>query len=167
MRFLILILTVFSFVSGICQARPLEVAAPSGYEEGTLVIKTKERALYLILDEGKALRYPVAVPKNGKQWFGKAHIQSMHDHPAWAPPADVRKDHPELPNYIPGGDPTNPMGSAALLLDRSEIAIHGTAAKMRNSIGTAASYGCIRMYNEDIEDLYQRVDEGALVVMLK
>jgi lipoprotein-anchoring transpeptidase ErfK/SrfK len=99
------------------------------------------------------------------EWSGYAHVTGTYSHPAWAPPAIVRRDHPELPNYIPGGDPKNPMGAAALTLDRSEIAIHGTAATMRGSIGTAASYGCVRMYNEDISDLYQRVSVGALVSM--
>ena len=149
----------------ISHARPKLVTAPANLEEGTILIKAKERALYLVIEDGKALRYPVAVPKGGMEWSGEAHIQSMHDHPAWAPPEVVRRDHPELPDYIPGGDPTNPMGSAALALDRSEIAIHGTAASMRKSIGSAASYGCIRMYNEDIEDLFERVEVGTLVLM--
>ncbi|MGZ3722677.1 MAG: L,D-transpeptidase, partial [Bdellovibrionales bacterium] len=87
-------------------------------------------------------------------------------YPDWSPPEDVRRDHPSIPNVIRGGDPANPMGVAAILLDRSEIAIHGTTASMRKSIGTAASYGCIRMLNEDVADLYQRVNAGTPVLMI-
>ncbi|MCC2108739.1 MAG: L,D-transpeptidase, partial [Hyphomicrobiales bacterium] len=84
-----------------------------------------------------------------------------------APPAVVKRDHPELPNLIPGGSPRNPMGVAALTLNRDQIAIHGTTRSMRRSIGSAASYGCIRMYNEDVADLYNRVSVGTQVVMLR
>jgi lipoprotein-anchoring transpeptidase ErfK/SrfK len=133
---------------------------------GTLVIHASERALYFIEDAHTALRYPIAVPKAGKQWSGSAQVVGKYQYPAWTPPADVRRDHPELPNVIPGGDPRNPMGVAAILLDRSEIAIHGTTVNMRKSIGTAASYGCIRMYNEDVADLYQRVNAGTPVLMI-
>jgi lipoprotein-anchoring transpeptidase ErfK/SrfK len=133
---------------------------------GTLVIHASERALYFIEDAHTALRYPIAVPKAGKEWSGSAQVIKKYQYPDWAPPEAVRRDHPELPSVIRGGDPSNPMGVAAILLDRSEIAIHGTTAKMRKSIGSAASYGCIRMYNEDVADLYQRVDAGTPVLMI-
>lgn len=77
----------------------------------------------------------------------------------------MKRDHPELPAVIAGGDPKNPMGIAAISLSRDQIAIHGTASAMRSSIGSFASYGCIRMLNEDIEDLYARVSIGQPVVM--
>lgn len=134
-------------------------------ETGTIVISMKERALYFIYDQGRAIRYPVAVPKRGMEWSGYARINRKMWQPAWAPPAVVKRDHPELPDYIPGGSPDNPMGIAALLLDRDEIAIHGTTKKMRSSIGSSASYGCIRMLNEDVADLYERVSSGTLVLM--
>lgn len=82
-------------------------------------------------------------------------------------PQMVRRDHPRLPNFIPGGAPNNPMGARAILLDRDEIAIHETTRAMRASIGTGASYGCIRMLNEDVIDLYDRVAVGASVTMTK
>jgi lipoprotein-anchoring transpeptidase ErfK/SrfK len=132
---------------------------------GTIEIHVKERALYFIYEEGRAIRYPVAVPKAGMQWSGSAHIDGKHWSPAWAPPAIVKRDHPELPDYIAGGSPDNPMGAAALTLDRDQYAIHGTTQKMRKSIGTSASYGCIRMLNEDVTDLYQRVSVGTLVTV--
>mgnify|MGYP003330409947 FL=1 len=84
--------------------------------------------------------------------------------PAWSPPAEVKRDNPRLPAVIPGGAPNNPMGARALTLDRREIAIHGTTAAMRASIGTAASYGCIRMFNEHIIDLFNRVSVGTRVL---
>jgi lipoprotein-anchoring transpeptidase ErfK/SrfK len=133
----------------------------------SIYVDLSERALYLYLGEEQALRYPVAVGKAGKSWAGYTYIESKHIRPDWEPPAEVRADVPHLRNvpYIPGGDPSNPMGAAALKLSHGDYAIHGTTAKMRSSIGSAASYGCIRMYNEDIMDLFQRVDIGALVVV--
>ncbi len=134
--------------------------------EGTIEVRHGERALYLVLGRGQALRYPVAVPKKGMEWSGVARINGKHLRPAWSPPAIVKRDHPHLPALIPGGHPDNPMGEAALTLDRDQYAIHGTAPKMRGSIGRAASYGCVRMLNEDILDLYRRVRRGTYVVML-
>lgn len=141
------------------------VAFRSSYDAGTIVISMSQRKLYLVLDDGRAIQYPVAVAKPGKEWLGPARIQGKYFHPDWAPPAVVRHDHPELPNMIPGGSPHNPMGVAAITLDRDQIAIHGTTSRMRASIGTRASYGCIRMLNEDVSDLYGRVDVGTPVVM--
>ncbi len=99
------------------------------------------------------------------EWRGPARVAAKYVEPAWSPPDSVRRDHPDLPEVIPGGSPINPMGARALALDRSEIAIHGTTRAMRASIGTAASYGCIRMLNEDVIDLYDRVSVGAPVIM--
>jgi lipoprotein-anchoring transpeptidase ErfK/SrfK len=78
----------------------------------------------------------------------------------------VLRDHPSLSRVIPGGSPRNPMGAAAITLNLSDVAIHGTTASMRRSVGTAASYGCIRMYNEDVVDLYHRVEVGTPVVAI-
>lgn len=147
------------------EARTQTVAYRSPYEAGTIVISMKERKLYLLIGDNRAIEYPVAVAKPGKEWLGPAHIQAKYAKPDWTPPAVVKRDHPELPNLIPGGSPRNPMGVAAMTLDRSEIAIHGTTEKMRASIGSRASYGCIRMLNEDVADLYNRVDVGAEVIM--
>ncbi|HEY8161230.1 MAG TPA: L,D-transpeptidase [Methylocystis sp.] len=141
------------------------VAFSSGVEPGTIVISAHQRKLFYVVSPGVAIRYPVAVPKRGKEWSGYASVDGKYYHPDWAPPAVVRADHPELPNFIPGGSPHNPMGVAALTLDRGEVAIHGTSPRMRASIGTAASYGCIRMLNEDVVDLYSRVGVGSPVIM--
>ena len=147
--------------------RVVPFAQSGDLRPGTIVISARQRSLYLVLDSARAIRYPIAVPKSGKEWSGYARVNGKYANPDWAPPAIVKRDHPELPNLIPGGSPHNPMGVAALTLDRDEIAIHGTTRSMRRSIGSAASYGCIRMYNEDVADLYSRVSVGAQVVMLR
>jgi lipoprotein-anchoring transpeptidase ErfK/SrfK len=150
---------------GAAQASTHLVSFRAGYGAGTVVISMSQRKLYYVLDDGRAIQYPVAVAKPGKEWLGAARIQGKYYHPDWTPPAVVRADHPHLPSLIRGGSPSNPMGVAAITLDRSEIAIHGTSNKMRGSIGSRASYGCIRMLNEDVSDLYSRVSVGSQVVM--
>ncbi|WP_442756324.1 L,D-transpeptidase [Methylocystis sp. JAN1] len=132
---------------------------------GTILVSEHERRLYLIVDQDDAIEYKVAVPKAGKEWSGVVQINAKYVAPDWTPPEDVKHDHPELPEVIPGGAPNNPMGVRAMTLSEGQVAIHGTTQKMRASIGSAASYGCIRMLNEDIVDLYDRVAVGATVVM--
>ncbi len=117
-----------------------------------VVVRTAERRLYFVNGDGTAIRYPVAVGKAGKQWTGYARIDGKYLRPAWSPPDEVKRDNPRLPEVIAGGSPSNPMGVAALTLDRGEYAIHGT--NRPGSIGTFASYGCIRMFNQDVADLY-------------
>ena len=146
-------------------ARDMVAFAPD-YQPGTIIISAHQRRLFLVVSPGVAIRYPVAVPKAGKEWAGYAAIDGKYVNPDWVPPAIVKQDHPELPNFIKGGSPHNPMGVRALTLDRYQVAIHGTTAKMRASVGTAASYGCIRMLNEDVADLYNRVSVGSPVMMV-
>jgi lipoprotein-anchoring transpeptidase ErfK/SrfK len=141
------------------------VGYQSSYPAGSILISQSSRKLYLIIDGERAIAYPVAVAKPGKEWEGPAKVQAKFVEPAWSPPDSVKHDHPDLPDVIQGGAPGNPMGARAILLDRDEIAIHGTSRAMRASIGTAASYGCIRMLNEDVVDLFDRVAVGAPVVM--
>jgi lipoprotein-anchoring transpeptidase ErfK/SrfK len=140
-----------------------ETVAATGYEPGTIVIHTYERRLYYYIGGGKALRYPVGVGRAGKQWSGTAYINGKYLNPAWKPPQEIRRDKPHLPHVIPGGSPENPMGVAAMTLSGGEYAIHGT--NRPSSIGGFVSYGCIRMYNEDITDLYGRVDYNTPVVV--
>jgi hypothetical protein len=142
-----------------------EWVAFEGFPPGTIVVKTNERKLYFVVDDGHALRYPVGVGRAGKAWAGRTMIDGKYVKPAWAPPPEVRRDEPWLPKVIPGGSPRNPMGVAALTLAGGEYAIHGTNAP--KSIGGFVSYGCIRMYNEDILDLYRRVRVGTRVVVLR
>jgi lipoprotein-anchoring transpeptidase ErfK/SrfK len=141
------------------------VSYEAGVQPGTIVVKTAERRLYLVLGNGSAIRYPVAVGRPGKQWQGSAQVNGKHVQPAWTPPAEVRADNPKLPHVIPGGSPGNPMGPRALTLSGGEYAIHGT--NKPSSIGTFASYGCIRMYNQDIVDLFDRVSVGTPVVVAR
>jgi lipoprotein-anchoring transpeptidase ErfK/SrfK len=147
------------------QARPEMVNVGSEYSPGTIVVKTNERRLYLILDSGHAVRYPVGVGKSGKQWAGTTRISGKYRNPAWSPPADVKRDKPQLPDVIEGGSPHNPMGVAAMTLAGGEYAIHGT--NVPNSVGGFVSYGCIRMLNPDITDLYERVSIGTTVVVTR
>ena len=152
-------------LAGAAQAREA-IDFPSPYSAGTIVISQGARKLFLIVDSQRAIEYPVAVAKHGKEWSGYAKVDGKYVEPAWSPPDSVKRDHPELPDLIPGGSPHNPMGARAITLDRDEVAIHGTTRAMRASVGTAASYGCIRMLNEDVIDLYDRVSVGAPVVMV-
>jgi|SRR5215212_5284996 lipoprotein-anchoring transpeptidase ErfK/SrfK len=132
---------------------------------GTVVIRTQERRLYYVQGDGTALRYRVAVGRPGKQWYGDAAIAGKYLRPAWSPPDEVRRDNPKLPDVIPGGARNNPMGAAALVLSWGEYAIHGT--NRPDSIGTFASYGCIRMLNDDVMDLFRRVSVGTRVMVTR
>jgi len=134
-------------------------------QPGTIIVSTQQKRLYLVLGDGKAIRYPVAVGRPGKQWEGATQVSGKHVAPAWSPPEEVRRDNPKLPDVIPGGSPRNPMGPRALTLAGGEYAIHGT--NRPSSIGTFASYGCIRMYNQDILDLFERVRVGTPVVVIR
>jgi lipoprotein-anchoring transpeptidase ErfK/SrfK len=141
------------------------VAFNEGVSAGTVVVKTSQRRLYYVLGDGRAVAYPVGVGRIGKQWTGQTMIDGKHLRPDWAPPAEVKRDKPSLPNLIPGGSPRNPMGEAALTLSHGQYAIHGTNAP--GSIGGFVSYGCIRMHNADIVDLYGRVGVGTTVVVTR
>ena len=147
------------------QARETVAFNAPGYSAGTIVIHTNERRLYLVLGNGHAIRYPVGVGRAGKQWAGTSRIDGKYIHPAWSPPDEVRRDKPSLPDVIPGGSPRNPMGVAAMTLAGGEYAIHGT--NVPGSVGGFVSYGCIRMYNQDISDLYARVGVGTAVVVTR
>ena len=96
------------------------------YSPGTIVIKTNERRLYLVVGQCQAMRYPVGVGRAGKQWAGTTQIDGKYRNPAWSPPSEVRRDKPYMPAVIPGGSPRNPMGVAAMTLAGGEYAIHGT-----------------------------------------
>ena len=164
LRLLAIAIAVLAFdFSAPASAR--EVVHYNGESAGTIVIKTSERRLYYVMGDGRAIRYPVGVGKAGKQWGGRTYIDGKHLQPAWSPPADVKRDKPSLPNLIAGGSPRNPMGAAALTLNGGEYAIHGT--NRPGSVGGFVSYGCIRMYNNDIVDLYGRVSVGTPVVVVR
>ena len=143
------------------QAREL-VALEGEHAMGSIIINTSERKLYYVLGHGMALRYAVAVGKQGMQWSGETFVQSKRSNPGWTPTPRMRCADPWLPAYVPPG-PKNPLGVRAIYLGWSEYRIHGT--NMPGSIGRAASSGCIRMLNGDVMDLYERVHIGAPVIV--
>jgi len=163
--FVTIILVWTLTAAGVARAatRDREVVAFSGFAPGTIVVKTGEGGLYYVLDQQRALRFPVGVGRSGKTWSGTARVEGKYVRPAWAPPQEIRREHPNLPEVIPGGASNNPMGEAALTLRGGEYAIHGT--NRPTSIGGFVSYGCIRMYNRDIVELYSLVAVGTPVII--
>ena len=157
------IVGLFALAPKAAQAHGDMVMIREPFQPGTIVVRTGERHLYYVIGGGQAIRYPVGVGRAGKQWSGTSYIDAKYIRPAWSPPAVVRHDHPGLPNVIAGGSPRNPMGVAAMSLAGGEYAIHGT--NQPGSIGHFVSYGCIRMFNEDITDLFGRVGVGTQVVV--
>lgn len=142
------------------QASARESVAFSGRAQpGDIVVRTGERRLYFVTGPGHAMRYPVGVGRSGKQWFGVTRIVGKYVRPAWTPPAEIRRGGAAY--VIPGDSPRNPMGAAALVLADNELAIHGTNNPA--SIGGFVSWGCIRMHNHDILDLFDRVGVGTSV----
>ncbi|HEY5378159.1 MAG TPA: L,D-transpeptidase [Pseudolabrys sp.] len=149
--------------AAVAHSAPREVVNFSGFAPGTIVVKTGERRLYYVVDRQHALRFPVGVGRKGQEWTGAARVEGKYVKPSWEPPQEIRRDHPNLPKVIPGGDGANPMGAAALTLRGGEYAIHGT--NNPRSVGGFVSYGCIRMYNADIKALYRMVDIGTPVIV--
>ncbi len=142
-----------------------ELVSFSGYSVGTIVVKTNERRLYYVVGDGRALRYPVGVGRAGMAWAGTTFIDGKYIKPGWSAPESIRRDYARLPAVVPGGSPSNPMGAATMTLAGGEFAIHGT--NNPGSVGHFVSHGCIRMYNGDIMDLYNRVSFGTRVVVLR
>jgi lipoprotein-anchoring transpeptidase ErfK/SrfK len=157
--------TVTSLGAQPVEAREVVAFRDPGVSAGTVIVRTHERRLYYVIGDGRAIRYPVGVGKAGKQWAGTTRIDGKYVKPAWSPPKEVKRDKPSLPDLIPGGSPRNPMGAAAMTLAGGEYAIHGT--NVPNSIGGYVSYGCIRMYNQDVVDLYDRVSVGTTVMVVR
>jgi len=138
------------------------------YTPGSIVIRTPERALYLVLPEGEAIRYRVGVGREGFQWSGSSRIVAKKEWPAWSPPSQMIAREAEkgviIPPYMEGG-PRNPLGARALYIGGTLYRIHGT--NNARSIGGAVSSGCIRLLNADVIDLYKRVRIGAAVHVIQ
>ena len=141
------------------QAVPFNTREPAG----TIIIDTPNTYLYLVLGNGQALRYGVGVGREGFTWAGTQRIARMSEWPDWHPPPEMIERQPYLPRFMAGG-PGNPLGARALYLGNTVYRIHGT--NQPSTIGTFVSSGCIRLVNEDIEDLYGRVQVGTRVVVL-
>ena len=134
-----------------------------GHAAGTVVIDTPNRFLYLVQGNGKALRYGIGVGRPGFTWAGVKTVSAKKEWPAWTPPPEMLKRRPDLPRHMEGG-PDNPLGARAMYLGSSLYRIHGSNEPW--TIGTAVSSGCIRMRNEDVIDLYGRVNVGARVIVI-
>lgn len=141
-----------------------QVVAYDGSEKpGTVIINTNERLLYLVEPGGKALRYGIGVGRPGFTWAGVKTVSMKREWPDWRPPEEMLKRRPDLPHFMTGG-PENPLGARALYLGSSLYRIHGSNEPW--TIGTQVSSGCIRLRNEDVIDLYNRVKVGTKVVVI-
>jgi len=135
---------------------------PSNHEPGTVVVRTSERRLYLILGKGQAMMYGIGVGREGFTWSGVSTVTDKREWPDWTPPPEMIRRRPDLPRHMRGG-PENPLGARAMYLGDTMYRIHGSNEP--HTIGTAATSGCIRLTNEDVIDLYSRVKIGATVIV--
>jgi len=133
------------------------------YAPRQIIVSFGDRRLYWVHKQGEAISYPIAVPREQSRWAGVTNVSRKAVNPSWTPTPSMLKENPRLPSWVPGGHPMNPLGVRALYLGASTYRIHGTDAPW--TIGTAASKGCIRMYNEDVLDLYPRVPVGTKVTV--
>ncbi|WP_371747313.1 L,D-transpeptidase [Acuticoccus sp. I52.16.1] len=147
-----------------------EVLDPTGERPGTIVVDTASRYLYLVREDGRALRYGIGVGRAGFSWSGTAIIRRKQEWPTWTPPAEMIARDPDLEPYREGMEPSlsNPLGARALYLYQNGqdtlYRLHGTQEAY--SIGRAVSSGCVRLINQDVIDLYDRVPVGTRVVVL-
>ncbi|MFT3989214.1 L,D-transpeptidase [Aestuariivirga sp.] len=139
------------------------VAYQTKMAPGSIIVNTRENALYFVIGNGQAAKYRIASAKPGFEWQGTNKVSAKTQWPSWRPPVEMRQRRPELPEFMAGG-PKNPLGARAIYLGSTIYRIHGTNEP--KSIGKAASSGCIRMLNEDVTELYQFVKIGATVTVL-
>ena len=133
------------------------------FGKGEVIVSFSDRRLYYVTKPGEALSYPVASPREQSRWQGVTTVSQKRVNPSWTPTPEMMKENPRLPRWVPGGHPMNPLGVRALYLGSSTYRIHGTDAPW--TIGTNVSKGCIRMYNQDVLDLYPRVNVGTKVTV--
>ena len=160
----------FADIGG-ADARPLaspiarETVAYGGpFGPGSIIVNTRERRLYFVLPGHQAMRYGVGVGRPGFEWSGSSHVANKREWPDWTPPAQMLKRRPDLPRHMAGGI-ENPLGARAMYIAGTLFRIHGSNEP--DTIGQAVSSGCIRMTNDDVTDLYDRVRVGAKVVVLR
>lgn len=139
------------------------VAYKSNQKAGTIIVNTGEKHLYLVLGSGKAIRYGIGTARDGFEWSGTHKVSNKREWPGWTPPEEMKRRQPNLPDYMPGGI-NNPLGARAIYIGSTLYRIHGTNEPW--TIGQDVSSGCIRMVNDDVEDLYERVKIGAKVIVL-
>jgi len=133
------------------------------FKRGEIIVSFGDRRLYFVTGPGQAISYPIAIPREESRWAGVTAVTSKRINPSWTPTPTMMAENPRLPRWVPGGHPMNPLGVRALYLGSSTYRIHGTDAPW--TIGTAVSKGCIRMYNQDVLDLYPRANVGAKVTV--
>ena len=133
------------------------------FAAGEIVVSFGDRRLYFVSRPGEAISYPIAIPRDEDRWEGQTTVSNKRVNPSWTPTPTMVAENPRLPRWVPGGHPMNPLGVRALYLGASTYRIHGTDAPW--TIGTAVSKGCIRMYNQDVLDLYPRAAVGAKVTV--
>ncbi|MEO1320987.1 MAG: L,D-transpeptidase, partial [Pseudomonadota bacterium] len=137
------------------------VRFPASYRPGQIIVSFSDRRLYHVVRRGRAVSYPIAVPRRQSRWNGVLRVSMKRVNPPWTPTAKMRRENPNLPRTVPGGHPRNPMGARALYLGSTLYRIHGTDAPW--TIGKNVSKGCVRMHNAHVEDLYRRVGVGTRV----
>ena len=145
------------------QFRRTEITYQTKEPAGTIIIDTSHTYLYLVLSDGRAMRYGIGVGREGFTWAGTERISRIAEWPDWHPPPEMIERQPYLPRFMAGGE-SNPLGARALYLGNTLYRIHGT--NQPSTIGTFVSSGCIRLTNEDVTDLYGRVQVGTRVVVL-
>ena len=155
-----------SFWSSMPELNSLEdkvlVDFPRKYKKGNIIVSFGDRRLYHVIASGRAISYPIAIPRKEARWQGILNVTRKKVKPSWTPTASMRRDNPKLPAFVPGGHPRNPMGARALYLGSTLYRIHGTDAPW--TIGQNVSRGCIRMHDAHVIELYQKVSVGAKVL---
>lgn len=134
----------------------------ASFKPGSIFINTAERRLYYITGNGQALRYGIGVGRDGFRWAGVHRVTAKKEWPSWTPPAQMLRRRPDLPRFMKGGE-DNPLGARAMYLGSTLYRIHGSNEP--ETIGQAVSSGCFRMTNDDVVDLYNRVQVGATVIV--
>ena len=133
------------------------------FGKGQVIVSFGDRRLYYVTQPGQAISYPIAIPREQSRWAGVTSVSQKRENPSWTPTPTMIAENPRLPRWVPGGHPMNPLGNRALYLGSSMYRIHGTDAPW--TIGNAVSKGCIRLYNQDVADLYPRVSIGTKVTV--
>ena len=145
------------------QSGKREIPFTSRYGRGVIIVSFGGRRLYYVHKKGAALSYPIGVPTGLASWSGTLRVSRKAVNPGWTPTASMRRENPKLPYHIKGGDPRNPLGVRALYLGNTLYRIHGTDAPW--TVGQNVTHGCIRLYNNDVIDLYKRARVGTKVII--
>ncbi len=155
--------SIFGGGGGGWQSGRQEIGFSPKYGRGTIIVSFADRRLYYVHKKGAALSYPIGVPTGKASWAGTLRVSRKAVNPGWTPTASMRRENPKLPYHVKGGDPRNPLGVRALYLGNTLYRIHGTDAPW--TIGQIVTSGCIRLYNNDVIDLYKRARVGTRVIV--